>query len=116
MRHSLAARAATLTLAAALLTAAGGVAAQQLATAPATVEIDNFTFTPETLTVPAGTSVTWVNKDEEPHTVVNVGPTRLFKSAGLDTGDSFTMRFDKPGTYEYVCTIHPHMHGTIVVK
>jgi plastocyanin len=116
MSHSLAARAASLALAGALLAAPGGVAAQQLATAPATIEIDNFTFTPGTLTVPAGTTVTWVNKDEEPHTVVNLGQPRLFKSPGLDTGESFSVKLDRPGTYEYICTIHSHMHGTIIVK
>ena len=116
MRHSLAARAAVLTLAGALLASIGAVAAQQLATAPAQVEIRDFAFAPGTLTVAAGTSVTWVNQDDEPHTVTSVGEPRLFKSPGLDGGDSFTMKFDKPGTYQYICTIHPHMHGTIVVK
>ena len=116
MRHSLAARAAFLTVAAALLAGAGGVAAQQLATAPARIEIRDFAFAPGTLTIPAGTSVTWVNQDDEPHTVTGTGPQNLFKSPGLDGGDSFSVRFDKPGTYTYICTIHPHMHGTIVVK
>lgn len=86
------------------------------ATEPNTVTIDDFAFAPQTLTVPAGTTVTWVNHDEEPHTVVNDGNPRLFKSGALDTGDKFTVKFDKPGTYTYFCSIHPHMTGTVVVK
>jgi plastocyanin len=91
--------------------------AEQVATAePNTITIDNFTFGPATLTVAPGTTVTWVNHDEEPHTVVNVGSTRLFKSGALDTDDKFSFTFDKPGTYQYFCSIHPHMTGTVVVQ
>ena len=58
--------------------------------------------------------MTWTNKDEEPHTVVSL--SGLFRSGALDTNDSFSFRFDKPGTYYYICTIHPRMTGSIVVQ
>jgi len=74
--------------------------------------IKDFTFEP--LTVNAGTTVTWVNTDDEPHTVAS--DTGLFRSGGLDTNDSFSYKFDKPGTYRIYCTIHPKMVATIVVK
>jgi len=89
---------------------------QVAAAEPNTITIDNFTFGPQTLTVAVGTTVTWVNHDDEPHTVVNEGTPRLFKSAALDTDDKFTYTFDKAGTYSYFCSIHPHMTGTVVVK
>lgn len=81
-----------------------------------TVAIDNFAFGPKSLTVPAGTTVTWINQDDEAHTVVNTGNPRLFKSGALDTGGRFSVTFDKPGTYQYFCSLHPHMTGTIVVQ
>jgi plastocyanin len=74
----------------------------------------DFMFAPTSLTVVAGSTVTWTNKDDEPHTVVSEGG--LFRSAALDTNESFSFRFDKPGTYRYMCTIHPRMAGTIVVR
>ena len=74
----------------------------------------NFMFSPATLTVKAGTVVTWTNKDEEPHTVIN--DMGLFHSGALDTNDTFSFKFDKPGTYHFVCSIHPRMVGTIVVE
>ena len=80
------------------------------------ININNFFFTPKELTVAVGTTVTWTNKDEEPHTVVNAASPPAFKSAALDGGDSFTFTFDKPGTYKYFCSIHPFMIGTVVVK
>jgi plastocyanin len=86
------------------------------AVAPATVTIDNFAFAPATLTVAPGTKVIWDNKDEEPHTVTSVDGGKTFKSEALDTDDKFSFTFDKPGTYKYFCSIHPHMVGTIVVK
>ncbi len=89
---------------------------QVAATEPNTITIDNFSFGPQTLTVAPGTTVTWINHDEEPHTVVNAGNPRQFKSGALDTDDKFTFTFDKAGTYEYFCSIHPHMTGTVVVK
>ena len=82
----------------------------------AKIVIDNFTFTPATLTVAPGTRVVWTNNDDIPHTVVSAVSPPLFKSKALDTDDSFSTVFDKPGTYGYFCGLHPHMQGTIVVK
>ncbi len=78
------------------------------------IKIDNFTFAPSTLTVKAGTNVTWRNEDDIPHTVAS--SARLFKSKALDTDDSFSFTFNDAGTYEYFCSLHPHMKGTIVVE
>ena len=81
---------------------------------PNAVDINNFAFTPATLTIPAGTTITWTNRDEEPHTVVsNDGST--FHSPGMGTGASYTVTFTNTGTFDYVCSIHPFMHGTVVV-
>ncbi|MFI5778899.1 cupredoxin family copper-binding protein [Nocardia sp. NPDC051570] len=77
------------------------------------VSIENFAFAPATLSVRAGTAVTWTNKDEEPHTVADKNGG--FHSPGLGTGAVYTFTFTKAGTYDYVCTIHPFMHGTVVV-
>ncbi len=82
--------------------------------APTVVLAHGFMFAPAELAVPAGSTVTWTNRDDEPHTVVSDGG--LFRSGALDTGESFSFRFDKPGTYRYACSIHPRMVGTIVVK
>jgi plastocyanin len=82
--------------------------------APAAISIDNFAFTPPTLTVSPGTTVTWTNADDEAHTVVE--KERKFKSAALDTDDTFSQTFTVPGEYEYICSIHPYMAGKIVVK
>ncbi|RUP03225.1 MAG: amidase [Mycobacterium sp.] len=77
------------------------------------VSIDNFAFAPATLTVRAGDTVTWTNRDEEPHTVAaNDGS---FHSPGMGTGATFSRTFATPGTFDYVCSIHPMMHGTVVV-
>jgi len=107
---------------------AGGAAAQSTATTRTaqtvppppslgasanTVTIANFMFAPTSLKVTAGTTVHWLNTDEEPHTVVSA--TGLFRSNALDTKDTFSYRFDKPGKYMFVCTIHPQMLGTIEV-
>jgi plastocyanin len=78
------------------------------------VKIDNFTFTPQTITVPAGTAVRWTNRDDIPHT--SVSEDKTFKSKVLDTDDQFAYTFSKPGTYKYFCSIHPKMTGTVVVK
>jgi plastocyanin len=88
----------------------------QVATAPDQIEIDNFSFSPATLTVTAGTKVTWTNHDDIPHTVVSGDDPRLFKSPPLDTDDAYSFVFAKPGTYQYFCSIHPKMIGTIIVK
>ncbi len=81
---------------------------------PEPVKIDNFSFSPRTLTVPAGATVTWINQDEAPHNVADVD--KKFKSRILDTGESFSYRFDTPGTYNYFCSIHPHVRGKVIVK
>ena len=78
------------------------------------VKIDNFTFAPQRIVVQAGTTVTWTNADDAPHTVVST--TKLFKSSALDTEDKFSFTFATPGTYEYFCSLHPHMTGTVVVE
>ena len=83
---------------------------------PSAVAISDFAFAPPTLTVASGTKVTWTNRDEEPHTVTSADGGQAFKSPALDTDDTFSVTFDKPGTYKYFCSIHPHMVGTIVVK
>jgi plastocyanin len=81
--------------------------------AAAIVLAREFMFAPTSLTVSAGSTVTWTNKDDEPHTVVS--DSALFRSGALDTDESFAFRFDQPGTYHYACSIHPRMVGTIVV-
>jgi len=86
----------------------------QAEAAPNTIEISNFSFAPAALTVPVGTTVTWVNDDDEPHTVVE--SNTLFKSHALDTGDKFSFTFTTPGKFQYFCTIHAHMVGTVVVE
>jgi plastocyanin len=78
------------------------------------VQIDNFTFAPQRLTVKAGATVTWINDDDIPHTIAS--SEKLFKSKALDTKDQFSFTFTTPGTYEYFCSLHPHMTGTIVVE
>jgi plastocyanin len=78
------------------------------------VNISNFAFAPASLTIPAGSTVTWTNKDEEPHTVVSSDGT-TFHSPGLDTGATYSFTFQNAGTFEYICSIHPMMHGAVVV-
>jgi len=95
---------------------AGRAEAAAAASDPGAVHIDNFTFSPATLTVKAGTRVTWTNRDDEPHTVTSSSNPRSFASGALDTDGTFAFTFDKPGTYPYYCAIHPHMTGVIVVK
>jgi plastocyanin len=81
---------------------------------PTEVRVDNFSFGPETLTVPTNTTVTWVNKDDVPHVIAsNDG---LFKSKALDTDDKFSFTFNKAGTYTYYCSIHPKMLGKVMVQ
>ena len=93
-----------------------GAPQQVAAVQPAAVTIDNFAFGPALTMISPGTKVTWTNKDEEPHTVTSADGGLTFKSPALDTDDKFSFTFDKPGTYKYFCSIHPHMVGTIVVK
>ena len=113
----------TLAAAAGVLLALGaaGAIAQQTqqtqqpaVTGEAEISIQSFQFVPAILTVKAGTAVTWVNRDEEPHNVVS--PDRVFRSKAIDGGEKFTTVFDKPGTYNYICAVHPHMRGKIVVE
>jgi len=79
------------------------------------ITIDNFSFAPATLTVSAGTKVTWVNHDDIPHTVVSEDKA-TFRSQALDTDEKFSFTFAKPGTYTYFCSIHPKMTAKVVVQ
>jgi len=88
----------------------------QVASAPDEVMIDNFSFSPISLTVAPGTKVTWTNHDDVPHTVVSSDDPHAFKSPPLDTDDSFSIVFSKPGVYKYFCSVHPMMVGTVVVR
>jgi plastocyanin len=78
------------------------------------VVVDNFSFAPATATVPVGTTVTWTNRDDVPHNVVN--PEQKFKSRVLDTDETFSHTFDVAGTFKYYCSIHPRMTGQVVVR
>jgi plastocyanin len=78
------------------------------------VKIDNFAFAPQRVVVKAGTTVIWINNDDIPHTVAS--SAKLFKSNALDTKDKFSFTFTTAGAYEYFCSLHPHMTGTIVVE
>jgi plastocyanin len=91
-------------------------AAAQEKPAAAEVTIDNFSFGPATLTVAVGTSVTWINRDDIPHTVVSTDDAKTFKSKVLDTDEKFSFTFSKAGTYPYFCSIHPKMTGKVIVQ
>ncbi len=78
------------------------------------VKIDNFSFGPATLAAPVGTTVTWTNRDDIPHTVVSADG--VFKSKVLDTDEKFSYTFSKAGTYPYFCSIHPKMTGKVVAQ
>jgi plastocyanin len=93
------------------LIAAASVSA---ADAAHTIVVKSFMFTPMTMTVKAGTKITWTNQDEEPHTISS--DEGVFRSPAIDTDESYSYQFDKPGTYHYTCTIHPRMVGTITVE
>src|SRR5690348_11779538 len=88
--------------------------AEQAQTSNAEVKIDNFSFGPATLAVAAGTTVTWTNRDDIPHTVVS--DDKVFRSKVLDTDEKFSYTFTKPGTFGYFCSIHPKMTGKVVVE
>ena len=109
-----------LTFQASILAAGGlimGVIADMAKAAPAptaSVQIDNFTFKAPVVTVKPGTTVTWTNGDDIPHTVVS--KDGVFKSKVLDSGDRFSFTFAKAGQFGYFCSLHPHMTGIIVVK
>jgi plastocyanin len=94
--------------------APGAAAAAPAVAGKAEVKIDNFNFSPATLTVKVGTEITWTNGDDIPHTVVGDG--RIFKSKVLGTGEKFTFTVSKPGTYSYSCSIHPNMTGKVIVE
>ena len=89
-------------------------AAPAAAAAGPTIKIDNFVFGPEALTVSVGTTVTWINQDDIPHTVV--ANDKSFKSKVMDTDERFSFTFTKPGEYGYFCSLHPHMVGKVIVK
>jgi plastocyanin len=89
-------------------------AADQAPAAKVDVKVDNFSFVPQTVTVPVGTTITWTNRDDIPHTAAST--TGVFKSKVLDTDEKFSYTFTKAGTYPYYCTIHPKMTGTVVVQ
>jgi len=96
------------------LAVSAATAPRERAPVSSEVKIDNFTFEPQTLTVKAGTTVTWTNRDDIPHTVVSTD--LVFKSKPLDTDESFTFTPTKPGTYGYFCSLHPKMTGKIIVQ
>lgn len=105
-----------LLLAAAIMIASPNLRANadQSPTSTADVKIDNFAFGPQSLTVRVGTTVTWTNRDDIPHTVVS--SDGVFKSKARDTDESFSYKFDKAGTYSYFCSLHPKMTGQVVVQ
>ena len=78
------------------------------------MKIDNFSFAPQTLTIPIGTTVTWTNRDDIPHTAAST--EGVFKSKVMDTDEKFSYTFTRAGTYAYYCTIHPKMTGKVVVQ
>src|SRR5580658_8447517 len=98
----------------AMVLLAGSAMVKASSPANAAVKIDNFTFGPQTLTVPVGATVTWTNSDDIPHT--SVSTEGAFKSKVLDTDEKFSYTFTKAGTYPYYCTIHPKMTGKVVVQ
>ena len=89
-------------------------ASDQPSTTNVAVKIDNFVFGPQAITVPVGTTVTWTNSDDIPHTAVSTDG--VFKSKVMDTDEKFSYTFTKAGTYSYYCSVHPKMTGQIVVK
>jgi plastocyanin len=99
-----------------LLAGSPNVTATPQASPTAEVKIDNFSFGPGTITVPVGTTVTWINRDDIPHTIVSTDDPKAFKSKVLDTDEKFSYSFSKPGTYPYFCSVHPKMTGKVVVQ
>jgi plastocyanin len=111
---SLGIAAVAIIIAAATARAFTTTATQEKTAAETAVKIDNFTFSPVTVTVPAGSTVRWTNHDDIPHNVVS--EDKSFKSKAMDTDENFSYTFTKPGTYSYFCSIHPKMTGKIVVQ
>ena len=101
-------------LAVAVFAVATALPAASAHVAETEVKIDNFAFAPQRVVVKAGTTVIWINDDDIPHTLAS--STKLFKSNALDTKDKFSFTFTTAGAYEYFCSLHPHMTGTIVVE
>jgi plastocyanin len=91
-------------------------ATQPTTQAAVTVTIENFAFIPKEVDITAGTTVTWQNADDVPHTATSKGDVQVFDSGPLDTDDKFSFTFNQPGTYAYYCKVHPHMTGVVVVK
>jgi plastocyanin len=107
--------AACLLLVMAISESRGVLAASPEANLPGVqVSIDNFSFTPPVVTVKPGTQITWINRDDIPHTVVS--NENVFKSKALDTDDKFSFTLSKPGTYSYFCSLHPRMTAKVVVE
>jgi plastocyanin len=100
--------------AAGVMAGAAGVHVISARAADIEVKIDNFAFVPQRLAVKAGTTVTWINADDSPHTVAS--SSKLFKSKALDTDDRFSFTFTTPGVYEYFCSVHPRMTGAVIVE
>ncbi len=106
---------ATVVVATLLLSAASPRGSAQTAEpTTAEVKVDNFSFGPATLAIAVGTTVTWTNRDDIPHTIVSTD--KVFKSKVLDTDEKFSFTFAKAGTYPYFCSIHPKMTGSVVVQ
>jgi len=101
-------------LAVAVFAVATALPAASAHVAETEVKIDNFAFAPQRVVVKAGTTVIWINDDDIPHTVAS--SAKLFKSNALDTKDKFSFTFTTAGAYEYFCSLHPHMTGTILVE
>ncbi len=80
------------------------------------VSIDNFVFKPVEITIKAGSTITWTNRDDIPHTITDAAHPPVFHSPALDTDDHFSATFTTPGTYHYFCSLHPHMQGTVIVR
>ena len=91
-------------------------ASQPPSNQPVTVKIDNFTFKPKELDISVGTTVTWQNADDVPHTATSKDDPQVFDSGPLDTDDKFSFIFKKPGKYTYYCKVHTHMTGVVIVK
>jgi plastocyanin len=89
-------------------------AAEEQPAASATIDVDNFTFTPKEVTVPKGTTITWVNHDDVPHTIVSTD--KKFRSKALDTDDQFSFTFTSSGVYGYFCSVHPVMTAKVIVR
>jgi plastocyanin len=97
-------------------TRASNLETQPTTQAAVTVKIENFSFLPKELDIAVGTTVTWQNADDVPHTATSKDDPQVFDSGPLDTDDKFSFTFNKPGKYTYYCKVHPHMTGVVVVK